>query len=504
MRFLMGEEIMKIMRMKNGLKLAVFLGALCCFAACKKAPEEKKEILTNPGWQADELIMKSGEHRMNLEDYKQCISLHRLQGHFFSKRALANPRFQLDEAQRCFALTLMRDYAKENHLKPTQDLKTLVLNEAYKTLDVESDAEIMRKVGISSEKFEALIEDAMLPRMIQRHLLETMPEAEAQALFNTDARRYSFQIIDFPNEPTKDEVEAYLKEHERDVLLYLKAHPKLMRRLPRAQFLRFSFPKTGDDSDVMAFKGAGELRQKAMKDPWNAESILTQECQKDKRCTVLDSQENPYIEDRNEENAWAFRAPVGTVSEVLNLPASNDVWFVKEIEPPEPYDFSDASVRKILTEKVMKETVAAPHFLAKLKPLLEAPIPDLQKIAEENGGRYRAYNDLTFAYITHHNLIESPEVLKVLSEMSVKESRLFSNPIVENSRIYVFYVSNLTPATDEDYKNNKAKWIEHLSNDSKADLTRAWIEKQTPSLTTMNLKPVEFEFGILQPNGTIR
>ena len=91
-----------------------------------------------------------------------------------------------------------------------------------------------------------------------------------------------------------------------------------------------------------------------------------------------------------------------------------------------------------------------------------------------------------------------------MAEMSDREARLFSNPIVDNGRIYVFYVSNLTPASTDDFANVKARWIDLVANDPAAHNANKWIADQTPRLTTMNIKPIEFEYGILQPNGSIR
>lgn len=489
-------------RRKAAFGMLAMLGIVTLGNACGRTPEkniEKVEPHVKPG---AEVVMKAGDHTMTLDDYRQCIYLHKVQGKQFSKRALANPRFQRDEAQRCFALVYLRDYVKSNNVAPSEELREVVLHEAYQTLGVETPTDIAKKIGVSEARLESIILDAMLPRMVERHLLETMPEDKLLELFKLDARRYSFKLIDFPNTPTRSEVDDYLAKHEREIISHLRMNPRLMAQPPQAHFIRMAYPKGGGDEDIASFKQAEALRKIAIQEGSRA---AVESCRKNgEKCQVLNDADNAHIEPRNEENVWAFRSPVGSVSQVLTKQDANEVWILTAIDPPQPYDLTVPSVRQLLTEKVMIETVPAPHILETLKPLIAAPTPDLKVIAEEHGGRYRAFNDVTYAYIVSEKLVESPEVLRVMAEMSDREARLFSNPIVDNGRIYVFYVSSLTSASNEDFARIKSRWIDFAAKNPAAPNAYKWIAEQTPSLTTMNIKPVEFEYGILQPNGSIR
>lgn len=499
------EEIMTCKQFHGKKRLfwmATALGIAMLANACQKTPDKNAEKVEHKMIPGAEVIMKADGHTMTLDDYHQCIDLHKLQGRQFSKRALANPRFQRDEAQRCFALVYLRDYVKEHHVVPHEGLRDMVLHETYKTLGVETTADVAKKIDVSEEKLESIIQDAMLPRMVERHLLETMPENELLDLFKVDARRYSFKLIDFPNTPTSSEVQEHLAKHEKEIIAYLRSNPRMMSQPPQAHFIRIAFPKDGGEEDIASFKNAEALRKLAIQE---GSSAAIESCQKQASvCKVVNDADNTHVEPRNDDNAWAFRSPVGSVSEVLTRPVSNEVWILTEIDPPQPYDLTVPSVRHLLTEKVMIETTPAPHILDTIKPLIEAPVPDLKAIAEQNGGRYRSFDDVTYAYIVSEKLVESPEVLRVMAEMSDREARLFSNPIVDNGRIYVFYVSNLTPASTDDFAKVKARWIDLVANDPAAHNANKWIADQTPSLTTMNIKPIEFEYGILQPNGSIR
>lgn len=482
--------------------LALAAGATALAGGCRNAADpvpEQKPVIAAPG---QETVMKADGHEMTLDDYRDCIDLHKLRGHMFSKRALANPRFQRDEAQRCFALVWLRDYADEKKLAPHDGLRDLTVREACEKLDAETEAAVAQKIGVTPQRLEKLIRLAMIPRMVERSLLESMPENELRKLYDADARRFSIKLIDFPNRPTDAEVGDFLENRERDIIRFLRENPRLMKQPPRARFIRMAYPKTGGEEDAASYKRADELRKTAIRQGAEA---ATDACKNDvKYCRLLNDAANPFVQERNESNVWAFRSPVGSVSDVLTLPASDEVWILTEIDPPQPYDLTQDSIRKTLAEKTMIATVPAPHVIDAIKPLIMAPVPDLKAIAEQNGGRYRTFDDVSYGYILQHKLIESDEVLKVLSEMKPNEARLFSNPIVDNERIYVFYVSNMTIPSDADFAENKAKWIDIAADNPDAVNANKWLAEKAPSLTTLNIKPVEFEYGILQNDGSIR
>ena len=72
-------------------------------------PVPSVSAVTMPG-SSEEVVMKAGDLFLTMADYNRCIDVHNLMGRHFSKRALANPRFQRDEVQRCFQTKFLKDY----------------------------------------------------------------------------------------------------------------------------------------------------------------------------------------------------------------------------------------------------------------------------------------------------------------------------------------------------------------------------------------------------------
>ena len=94
--------------------------------------------------------------------------------------------------------------------------------------------------------------------------------------------------------------------------------------------------------------------------------------------------------------------------------------------------------------------------------------------------------------------------MKTLSEMTPSEMRLYSNPVLDNGRVYVFFVSLMQPPTDADYAQYGEAWRARKAADPAHPLTTQWLSSNLPNMSTLNLAPIQAEYGVLQPNGTIR
>lgn len=507
-------------KMKQGYRqfilASLFIALAMNSTACNKKNRENTDVeavATQPTAQLpidtstigtdDEVIMIGGDIRVTLGDYAHCISLHRFNGRYFSKRALANPRFQHDEAQRCFQIQMLRDYVRKNQLTTTDEMRHDAIAKALKKAEVESLPLLARKIGVEESEIAELANDSLLQSLVQRDLISRLEPAKAKALYDVDARQYTIDLIDFPNEPSDEEVAAYAEDHQENINKFISAQPRVLLSPPKVEFVRFTFPKTGESEDAATLQNAENLRLTAIRGGLDAaEKSCTQAAQQG--CTLLNDDNNRLIQEYNEDNTWAFRMPVGSVSNVIHSPVAYEILISQKITPPERYDITHPDVKQMLARKAMISETASPSLLAKLKPALEAPNPDLPQIAKENNGRYRHFDAIAFHRLSDEKQIESPLVLTILGEMKPTESRLFSNPIVDNGRVYVFYVSQMSIPDEQDFHTNGAQWLERKASDSNAALVNQWLQAHIPTMSTLNIKPLESEYGILQPDGSIR
>ena len=92
----------------------------------------------------------------------------------------------------------------------------------------------------------------------------------------------------------------------------------------------------------------------------------------------------------------------------------------------------------------------------------------------------------------------------MLSDVKPEEIGLFSNPILENDRLYVFRVLSIRQPSDADYLAHRDEWLKRRSDDPSLEMLNRWLQNKVPSMATQNIVPVQAKYGILQPNGTIR
>ena len=60
------------------------------------------------------------------------------------------------------------------------------------------------------------------------------------------------------------------------------------------------------------------------------------------------------------------------------------------------------------------------------------------------------------------------------------------------------------PLSEADFEAHKAEWQTRKIADKSYSLVVSWLDKAIPKLVSLNIKPVQEKYGVLQPNGTIR
>lgn len=461
--------------------------------------QESQHLLGSSG----EVVMSSDDLKLTMGEYERCIEVHRLMGRPYSKRALANPRFQRDEAQRCFQSKFIREYLKKAGVSSAASDRERLLKAAMERESVQSEQALAEKLQIKPELLAPDVEDALLPLTLQKALISQMPDVEMRKLFDVDFRRYTLELVEFENQLTAAEVDKFLAEKQDVFSNYLGAHQELLKSPPSARFIRMGYTQSGGEEDFTAQKAAEALRLTAIQK--GADAAL-EACRTDKArgCVVLNDKDNLYSEYRNAKNVWAFRSVVGTVSELIQTPVMDEIWILQSIVPPEPLDIHHPETRHELGRKVMSALEPAPHLIEAIRPELESANPDFKATADKHGGKYQRFDETYYLDLVEKKLISSPRVMEVLAEMRPEESRLFSNPIVDNGRVYIFYVNRLSMPSDADFEAQKEAWKARRMADPGVEIANEWIQKNMPRMTSLNIKPIQNIYGILQPNGVIR
>ena len=126
----------------------LILSSLLCLSCAPKqdvqktdAPEQSVADVQKPV-NPDEVILSAGDILLTLDDYAQCLTMHKFLGLDYSERALANPRFQRDEIQRCYQNRFMKQFAEKSHVEVKPAMKRDALRQAFEKFGVQ-DKEIV-------------------------------------------------------------------------------------------------------------------------------------------------------------------------------------------------------------------------------------------------------------------------------------------------------------------------------------------------------------------------
>lgn len=502
MRWLVVDKDMKGMRWT--IRMATLLMAFGMVSCDRKAPSPQKPKSVQPLPGSPEEVVLVGEGlRLTMGDYKRCIDVHRIQGHDFSKRALANPRFQRDEIQRCAQTRFLRDYIQKNNIQIIESDRAQALKQLTAKHGVADEAALASKLGISPALIHDEIDDTVLPIAVQRALVADLSESQARQLFNADERRLAVEIARFDNSPTDNEIAAYLEEKHDALTNYLVTHQELLKGPAHVKFVRMGYAVNGDENvDAEALRNAQQLRIWAVQHGLDA---ALKKCLDDqeKGCMIVNDKDNPWDEARSDENAWAFRMPVGSVSEIGILPVIREIKISLDIIPPAPYDLSDPKVQSLLAHHAMSNTEPAPHLIDVIKPALENQTDSLSGLAEKLGGSYATYQ-MTLQEISDSGEVQVPEIINLLATMQTEEVGLYSNPILHEEKLYIVHVTDIEIPDAVEFALRQTEWRDRRAADPKLRTVNVWIQNAMPKMTTLNIVPVQTAYGILQANGSIR
>ena len=455
-----------------------------------------------PGSEAEsedpDIVLTSGDIRLTTADYKTCVAAHLLMGQNVSERILANSRFQRDELQRCFQIAVMRRYADEHQIQISSADRQKTLKLAFERNGVQSEAALMQKLSITQQELDRIIDNLNMQSAMQQYLAMNLDEAAAKESFRKDWRRYDVELAGFDNEPTADEVAQFLVDYKDLFSSYLGSHPALLNTSPRAEFVRMAYAKNGEGQNK-----AEELQRYAAQ---NGIAASLDYCRKSASsgCIVLNDESRTHSVERTDNTAWAFRIAVGAVPDVIHSAEYDEVWILQAVHAPEVRNTKEPKTRAWLGAQVMKETTPAPHLLSVLKPALEAKDADFKAVTESNHGEFQEFKDAAYLDLTENKSILSRKVLDVLGGIESHEAMLFSNPIVENGKMYIFRVTRIGEVSDDDFRQHQSEWRQRKASSSSLDLVQLWLEENMPRMSSINIRPIQKEYGILRRDGTIR
>ncbi len=494
-------------------KLLVAGACLVAVAGCKRTPTDNIEHKSsNASLHADpeqtpkigkdsEMVIRSDELEVTLGDYKMCLKQNELEGVHFSKRALANPRFQRDQAQRCFQVKFMRQYAEKNNVKASNEVHTKALNDFVAKAKVDSASQLAAKLEVTVDELNMLVENAIRPTVLQRYFVGMMSPEKQKEMYKIDFRRFSVDWLTFKNDVSDEAVSEFLKDHEKEFNVEISNNKFKYMNPPQAEVVRYGFKLNGDDlNDGLAYQDANRLKVEAVKNGENAANAL---CQKLEGCEILNDAFNTYKLLRTEDTRWAFRSPNGTVSDIVKKDDAIEIMILKNVIPPSVPDWSNNEERMKAAKKMLIDLRPDDRLLSELHNALTQPNVDVRSATKGLGGLYRFVENARFMDMGNEDKIPSKIVRDTLQTLSESELMQFSNPLVEEGKIQIFRVRTSETPSDEKFAAQKEEWIEAKSSDPKYGLVQKWLDDSAPNLTTFNIRVLEDTYGVLQPNGKI-
>ncbi|MBQ9394982.1 MAG: hypothetical protein IJU23_05635 [Proteobacteria bacterium] len=477
------------------LWLLVLTASTYCSCSLKpNTTDEKPPVETPP--KAEDVILAAENMHLTITDYDQCLAILKFEGFDFSIRALANPRFQRDEIQRCYQIGVMRQYAKKNNLAASTTERQQALRAAYERFGVQSESALAQKLKMTPESLNAVIDDSLLAPVVQKHLASTLDDKAIKERLNRDFRVFSLEMGVFDNTPTQEEADAFLKTDEQTFSVYIGAHQEVLKTQPYAQFVRMAYPL----SDNATHKAAEELRLTASQQGLDK---ALEKCQAEESCSVVNGKDDLFDIEKTEAIAWAFKATAGAVSELIKTDKTEEIWVLQDTKPPRLRDAKDPQVRRETAVEVMAILQPAPHLIQPLKAEIEAEKTAFKTIVENHHGQFIELKDTPYMDLIHRREFPSG-VLKVLADMKREEVMLFSSPVLSDKKMYVFQVLQLKEPSENDFATQKEKWIEKAAADPSFGLVDEWMQKTMPRMSSINIRPISEKYGTLQTDGSVR
>ena len=246
------------------LYLLSILAFLSTLAACKKdaapVPDAQPKMQVPQPGSPDEVVLVTDAIKLTMHDYDRCIDIHRLKGHVLNERVLANPRFQRGEVQLCLQAAYMKHYLKDNHAQVLPVERQTELKNAMERAGVQSEAALADKLGVTGAVLNEIVDDALVPAVMQRVLATQIEGDAAKRHFMRDERKYTIEIADFDNTPDETDVELFMQNAKEKLSAYISSHPEVVMTLPKADFARFAYAIGGDTDEQHARQYAEALK----------------------------------------------------------------------------------------------------------------------------------------------------------------------------------------------------------------------------------------------------
>lgn len=503
-------------RIQSAYKASAFVACLLLGTsflplACQKtvAPSETDNQAVNAQKaKADkdldqEVVAYSVAHTVLLSDYKRCVAMHAFEGQPMSIRALANPRFQRDEARRCYQIQFLKQYAQEHGVVISEEARQKAIQEVLVRDNLPNQAALLERLAVSESELLMIAEDELIPKALQKYLASQIHEKEAKERYQRDFRLFDLEIASFDNSPNEDEIQNALTTEAEAIEQYFALAPWRFSQPPKAHFTRYAFTRTGTELEqALGMQYAQQLRQVAIQGGEKKATALCVE-QAQLGCKVLNDGNKPYILERNDDNAWAFKVAVGYVPEVLVTEEQEEVWLLTNIVAPEPTNINETLVRKKVAKKLLTEGRAQERVIQGLKTIFQTQGEDLKQAADALEGNYES-----FLKIHAIDLERTPKALPralhdALASLRDQDINLISDPILANGKLYIFRVKSLEKPEDASYAKDKDVWLERVASDPSFALVQTLIETAMPPISTLNIRAIQIHYGVLQPNGRI-
>ena len=448
-------------------------------------------------------VIEGGDYTINMEEYDRCVKSYTIIGEKPSQRALANVRFQRDEARRCVQRKFLREYAKVRNINVTDEELAVAEKHYLEHHGLATRQELARKLEMTDEEVLEVLRDSILPRKIYHYTVDNISREDKMAQYKNDFALVEMEWLNCPNTASKEEIEDYLKNHLKDIMAFYQREVMRYFTQPRVKFIEFTFPFQNDADRERVFQVAMNFRsQIATASPEKAQET----CNTQTGCQCTHSVDAPLDQERSSSNVWAFRTAVGGVSEVDKDGNAFKVYKTIAFADPVQKPMTDELKAEVAGD-FLRENVPSVSIMETLKGIL--PNAGLNFEKTENtpaniAGCVYSHAEKAQLYRMKRAPLFLPETVAMqVSLMKDDLVGLISDPVLDNGNIYVYRVISRQSMTDEDYAQNEASFIQYLKDQSSADMINGLIKNNLPTVYTLNLRVIQEKYGLLQQDGTI-
>lgn len=484
------------------LVLVVSAWSVLGLGACKRVQEpEAKKVEVAQQSEVDpsqELIISGANTQVLLPDYEVCVHGYALGGKALSERVLSNPRFQRDEAMRCYQRWFSFNYLKAHKQSISPEILQQVLDAALKNNAVSTQAQLAQRLDVSADVLAQALQLSAVYAQLQHFLVESTDQQERAKLFAHAHRRMDIEYACFDNTPNDAEIDHFLHNNRTELMGHYAQNSHMYTTKARVQLQRYAFALKDFGDEAKAALAAQSFVSQAQDKP---SSFAIDLCKSTASCSCSGCVAPLLFEEQGEHNMWAFTQAVGAFSA---LQTSADAVFVFRnagFIPPEPSTLDSSLEREIATELLLKKP--SESLLAKLKPALEqAAGGDFATQAKTLGGEYYHPQANYYYRLKAEGL---PLTLwKILGETQSNETGIYSNPIVQDDKLCVFRVISMQNSSVSDYDTLAGSYFKERASDPGLDLVESFLQENAPRLTHLNMQALVRRYGQLQEDGKIQ